>query len=117
MSSFDLKNFLSIIQNHKITYTFVAPPVVLYLAKSPLVEQFDLTSLRLITSGAAPLTKELIHAVHKRLGTEVKQAYGLSETSPVTHIQVSSKCTLMSKRRQSVGQGFFFWKDHPSIHD
>ena len=41
----------------------------------------------MITSGAAPLTKQLIYAVKDRLGTEVKQAYGLSETSPVTHIQ------------------------------
>jgi acyl-CoA synthetase (AMP-forming)/AMP-acid ligase II len=87
MSSFDLKSFCSIIQNRKITYTYVAPPVVLHLAKSPLVSEYDLSSLKMITSGAAPLTKELIYAVHDRLGTEVKQAYGLSETSPVTHMQ------------------------------
>jgi 4-coumarate--CoA ligase len=88
MSSFDLKAFCSIIQKHKITYTYVAPPVVLHLAKSPVVSEYDLSSLKMITSGAAPLTKELIYAVHDRLGTEVKQAYGLSETSPVTHMQV-----------------------------
>ena len=90
MSAFDLKKFCGIIQDHKITYTFVAPPVVLHLAKSPIVDEYDLSSLRMITSGAAPLTKELIYAVHDRLGTEVKQAYGLSETSPVTHMQVRS---------------------------
>jgi 4-coumarate--CoA ligase len=88
MSSFDLKAFCSFIQKHKITYTYVAPPVVLHLAKSPVVSEYDLSSLKMITSGAAPLTKELIYAVHDRLGTEVKQAYGLSETSPVTHMQV-----------------------------
>ncbi|KAL5332061.1 hypothetical protein ACEPPN_001604 [Leptodophora sp. 'Broadleaf-Isolate-01'] len=87
MSSFDLKLFCSLIQDHKISYTYVAPPVVLHLAKNPTVDDYDLSSLRMITSGAAPLTKELIHAVKKRLGTEVKQAYGLSETSPATHIQ------------------------------
>lgn len=87
MSAFDLKNFCAIIQDHKITYTFVAPPVILHLAKSPIVESFNLSSLKVICSGAAPLSKELIHAVHDRLGTEVKQAYGLSETSPVTHMQ------------------------------
>jgi len=87
MSAFDLKLFCSLIQDHKITYTYVAPPVVLHLAKNPAVDDYDLSSLRMITSGAAPLTKELIHAVKKRLGTEVKQAYGLSETSPATHIQ------------------------------
>ncbi len=88
MSSFDLKLFCEIIQKHKITYTYVAPPVVLHLAKSPLVDQYDLSSLRMITSGAAPLTKDLIFKVKERLGIEVKQAYGLSETSPVTHMQV-----------------------------
>ncbi|PVH74778.1 putative 4-coumarate--CoA ligase 1 [Cadophora sp. DSE1049] len=87
MSAFDLKLFCSLIQDHKITYTYVAPPVVLHLAKNPAVDDYDLSSLRMITSGAAPLTKELIYAVKKRLGTEVKQAYGLSETSPATHIQ------------------------------
>jgi acyl-CoA synthetase (AMP-forming)/AMP-acid ligase II len=87
MSSFDLATFCSLIQDHKITYTYVAPPIILHLAKSPLVSNYDLSSLRTITSGAAPLTKELIYAVKDRLGTEVKQAYGLSETSPVTHIQ------------------------------
>ncbi|KAK0111737.1 hypothetical protein ONS95_002076 [Cadophora gregata] len=87
MSAFDLKLFCRLIQDYKITYTYVAPPVVLHLAKNPVVDDYDLSSLRMMTSGAAPLTKELIHAVHKRLGIEVKQAYGLSETSPATHIQ------------------------------
>jgi acyl-CoA synthetase (AMP-forming)/AMP-acid ligase II len=88
MSSFDLHKFCSIAQEHKITYTYVAPPIVLHLAKSPIVEKYNLSSLKMITSGAAPLSKELIFAVYERLGTEVKQAYGLSETSPVTHMQV-----------------------------
>jgi len=89
MSSFDLKRFCQLIQDYKITYTYVAPPVILHLAKSPVVKEHNLSSLRMITCGAAPLTKELIFAVKERLGTVVKQAYGLSETSPVTHIQVS----------------------------
>lgn len=88
MTSFDLHRFCAIVQEHKITYTYVAPPVVLHLAKSPVVEKYNLSSLKMITSGAAPLSKELIFAVYERLGTEVKQAYGLSESSPVTHMQV-----------------------------
>jgi 4-coumarate--CoA ligase len=57
------------------------------LAKSPLVSTYDLSSLKVITSAAAPLTKELIFAVNERLGIQVKQAYGLSEASPATHLQ------------------------------
>lgn len=88
MQSFDLKPFCTNIQNYKITYSYIAPPVVLHLAKNPIVSDYDLSSLKVITSGAAPLTKDLIMAVHERLGVETKQAYGLSETSPVTHSQV-----------------------------
>lgn len=88
MTSFDLQKFCSIIQKYKITYTYVAPPIVVHLAKNPIISKYDLKSLKMITSGAAPLSKDLIYAVKKRLGTEVKQAYGLSETSPVTHMQV-----------------------------
>jgi 4-coumarate--CoA ligase len=87
MPSFDLPLFCRIIATHRITYGYVAPPVVLHLAKNPLVDNYDLSSLRFLTSGAAPLTKELILEVHKRIGLRVKQAYGLSETSPVSHVQ------------------------------
>ena len=52
---FDLEQFLRTIQDQKITRAFVAPPIVLALAKHPLVDQYDLSSLRSILSGAAPL--------------------------------------------------------------
>jgi len=93
MPVFNLQDFCSYIQDHKITYAFVAPPIVVHLAKNPLISDYDFSSLRMITSGAAPLTKELIYAVKDRLNTVVKQAYGLSETSPVTHIQVFNEDT------------------------
>ncbi|TGO15639.1 hypothetical protein BTUL_0038g00720 [Botrytis tulipae] len=88
MKSFSLPTFLSLIQEFKITYTYVAPPIVLHLAKSPVVEEYDISSLGNIVAGAAPLSRELIHLVKARLGVGVRQAYGLSETSPVTHIQL-----------------------------
>lgn len=88
MKSFSLPTFLSLIQEFKITYTYVAPPIVLHLAKSPVVGEYNISSLRGIVAGAAPLSRELIHMVKERLGVGVRQAYGLSETSPVTHMQV-----------------------------
>lgn len=63
------------------------PPVVLLLGKHPIVDKYDLTSLRMLNSGAAPLTQELVEAVYKRLKVPIKQGYGLSETSPTTHTQ------------------------------
>jgi acyl-CoA synthetase (AMP-forming)/AMP-acid ligase II len=88
---FDLEQFLRVIQDQKITRAFVAPPIVLALAKHPLVDQFDLSSLRSITSGAAPLDAALAQAAQDRLrkgadtGVNVGQGYGMTELSPVSH--------------------------------
>ncbi|MGZ4507579.1 MAG: 4-coumarate--CoA ligase family protein, partial [Blastococcus sp.] len=88
---FDLEQFLRTIQDHRITRAFVAPPIVLALAKHPLVDQFDLSSLRSITSGAAPLDEQLALAAQERLrkgadtGVTVAQGYGMTELSPVSH--------------------------------
>lgn len=87
MPKFDLEKFLSLIQYHKITYVYAVPPVILLLAKHALVEKYDLSSLRIVNSGAAPLTRDLVDAVYARLKLPVKQGYGLSETSPTTHVQ------------------------------
>lgn len=90
MPAFDMEVFLRAIQEHRITFIYVAPPVIVRLARDKLVDKYDLSSVKMITSGAAPLTKELVDAVHKRLGIKINQAYGLSETSPMTHTQVRS---------------------------
>ncbi|KAF2772343.1 4-coumarate-CoA ligase-like protein [Teratosphaeria nubilosa] len=87
MPAFDLKTFLQTVQEHRISFIYVAPPVIVRLARDKMVEDYDLSSVRMITSGAAPLTRELVDTVHKRLKIKINQAYGLSETSPMTHTQ------------------------------
>ncbi|GAA3176542.1 4-coumarate--CoA ligase family protein [Blastococcus jejuensis] len=88
---FDLEDFLRTIQDHKITRAFVAPPILVALAKHPLVDQYDLSSLTSILSGAAPLDESLALAVEQRLrkgadtGVTVAQGYGMTELSPVSH--------------------------------
>ncbi|MCI3241280.1 MULTISPECIES: 4-coumarate--CoA ligase family protein [Streptomyces] len=84
---FELETFLAAIQNHRITGLFVAPPIVLALAKHPLVAQYDLSSLKYIISAAAPLDASLAAACSQRLGLPpVGQAYGMTELSPGTHV-------------------------------
>jgi acyl-CoA synthetase (AMP-forming)/AMP-acid ligase II len=85
MPRFDLQTFLQALQEHKVTRAYVVPPIILALAKHPDVDAFDLRRLRCINSGAAPLGAEVQGALAKRLGCIVKQGYGLTETSPVTH--------------------------------
>ncbi len=82
---FDLEQVLRLIQDEQITYANVVPPIILALAKHPMVAQYDLSSLRMLLSGAAPLGAELADACATRLGVAVRQGYGLTETSPVTH--------------------------------
>ncbi|MEW1580181.1 4-coumarate--CoA ligase family protein [Streptomyces microflavus] len=84
---FDLAQFLEAIQTHRITGLYVAPPIVLALAKHPLVGEYDLSSLQYIVSAAAPLDAELAAACSARLGLPpVRQAYGMTELSPGTHV-------------------------------
>ncbi|MEM1250708.1 MAG: AMP-binding protein, partial [Acidobacteriota bacterium] len=85
MPRFDLEQFLTLAQDHKIKRGFVVPPVVLALAKHPAVDQFDLSSLQSLFSGAAPLGGELAEEAGKRLNCEVVQGYGMTELSPVSH--------------------------------
>ncbi|MDH3260581.1 MAG: 4-coumarate--CoA ligase family protein [Acidimicrobiia bacterium] len=82
---FDLEQFLQVIQEHQVTQAYVVPPIVLALAKHPLIDAYDLASLRRVFSGAAPLTADLAAEAAGRIGCEVVQGYGLTETSPVTH--------------------------------
>jgi len=83
MPRFDLTDFLRIIAEHRVSYVYIAPPIAVALAKHPVVDQYDLSSIEIIFSGAAPLDAELGHAVAKRLGTRVRQGYGMTELSPV----------------------------------
>ena len=85
MPRFDLPEFLRIIQDQSAPGLFIAPPIAVALAKHPLVDQFDLSACKAVFSGAAPLDAELAGAVAKRLGTMVRQGYGMTELSPVSH--------------------------------
>ena len=86
MPRFDLDQFLDLIQEHEISQVFVVPPIALALAKHPAVDERDLSSVENVMSGAAPLGAELSGKVAERLDCEVFQGYGMTETSPVTHM-------------------------------
>ena len=86
MPRFDLDGFLELIPKHGVTVAYVVPPIALALAKHPAVEKAGLSSLRMIMSGAAPLSDELAAAVAKRVGAPTIQGYGMTELSPVTHV-------------------------------
>jgi acyl-CoA synthetase (AMP-forming)/AMP-acid ligase II len=86
MPRFDLEGVLTHIQTHRTHRLYVAPPVVIALAKHPMVDLFDLSALKVIMSAAAPLGPEVAQAVAARLNCTVMQGYGMTELSPITHI-------------------------------
>ena len=83
---FDLEQVLGLIQDQRVTRFFAVTHIVLALAKHPLVDSYDLSSLRQIFSGAAPLSAELALEAGARVGCEVVQGYGMTEMSPVSHL-------------------------------
>ncbi|MFJ6697209.1 4-coumarate--CoA ligase family protein [Streptomyces sp. NPDC091272] len=84
---FELEQFLRTVQDQRINALYVAPPIVLALAKHPAVARYDLSSLEYVVSAAAPLDAHLAQACAARLGIRpVLQAYGMTELSPGTHV-------------------------------
>lgn len=79
---FEEKAFLETIQKYKIEVLTLVPPLMVFLAKHPLVDKYDLSSIKIIWCGAAPLSREVETAVKKRLNNpEIRQGYGMTETT------------------------------------
>ena len=86
LPQFTPESFLHAMSEYKVTDAPLAPPLLLFLTKHPSVSEHDLSNLKEILSGAAPLSVELAEAVKDRLGVKiVRQAYGSSEAA-MTHI-------------------------------
>jgi acyl-CoA synthetase (AMP-forming)/AMP-acid ligase II len=94
MPRFNFGAFLDILETRRVTRAHVAPPVVLALAKAPGVEGRDL-ALRVVISGAAPLDADTAERAGERLGAPVRQGYGMTEASPVTHFSSDDELATM----------------------
>jgi acyl-CoA synthetase (AMP-forming)/AMP-acid ligase II len=79
MPRFEPEAYLKAIEEHRVTRLYIVPTIAVLLAKSPLVDQFDLSSLRSIVSGGAALDPEIARMCQRRLGFHIGQGYGLTE--------------------------------------
>lgn len=86
MPRFDLAEMLRLSQAHRTRRIYCVPPVVVALAKHPMVEEFDLGCVETIMSGAAPLGPSTSELAAARLGATALQGYGMTELSPVSHL-------------------------------
>ncbi|KAH7884920.1 hypothetical protein F5I97DRAFT_1296635 [Phlebopus sp. FC_14] len=79
---FSYPEFLQSISRHKITHLFLVPPQVVLLCKHPATKEHDLSGIRLLISGAAPLSAELMNQLIKVIpNAQIGQGYGLTESS------------------------------------
>jgi acyl-CoA synthetase (AMP-forming)/AMP-acid ligase II len=76
---FDLEAYLGAIATHRVTISVVVPPIVLAMARHPAVARYDLSSLRVLGCGAAPLGADLQQECAARIGCPVGQGYGMTE--------------------------------------
>jgi long-subunit acyl-CoA synthetase (AMP-forming) len=84
MRKFDLKLLLSNIQRFRITYLLLVPPVVVTLLKTPLLAQYDISSVKFLLCGAAPLGPDASAQVEKLFSTNqarTRQGWGMTEAT------------------------------------
>ncbi len=76
---------LEAIQALRATIFLGAPPMFIAWVNTPGLESYDLSSLRIVNSGAAALPREVLSRFKEATGIEIQEGYGLTETAPVSH--------------------------------
>lgn len=81
MQRFDFEGMLKAVEKYRITYMPVSPPLITAFTKSELVNKYDISSIRLLGSGGAPLGKEVAESFKAKFpNVEIVQGYGLTES-------------------------------------
>lgn len=79
LGGFELKAFLGTIERERVQSIFVAPPMLSALLDSPILDETDVSSLEMLSVGAAPATTHRLRQAVRRFGPIVRITYGLSE--------------------------------------
>ncbi|CAN6972297.1 unnamed protein product [Brassica rapa subsp. trilocularis] len=88
MAKFDLERLLKNIEKYRVTQLWVVPPVFLALAKQSVVKKYDLSSLKYIGSGAAPLGKDSMEECARNIPNVVlMQGYAMTETCGIVSME------------------------------
>ncbi|OIW17005.1 hypothetical protein TanjilG_26758 [Lupinus angustifolius] len=101
MPKFDINSLLGLIEKHRVSIAPVVPPIVLAIAKSPDLDKYDTSSIRVLKSGGAPLAKELQQTVRAKFpNAKLGQGYGMTEAGPVL-----AMCLIFAKEPIDVKAG------------
>ncbi|CAN8308506.1 unnamed protein product [Cochlearia groenlandica] len=88
MARFELEKLLVNVEKYRVTQLWVVPPVFLALSKQSVVKKYDLSSLKYIGSGAAPLGKDLMEECGRNIPNVVlMQGYGMTETCGIVSVE------------------------------
>ncbi|XP_042520648.1 4-coumarate--CoA ligase 2-like [Macadamia integrifolia] len=101
MPKFEIGALLELMQKYKVTVALMVPPIVLAIAKCTITDSYDLSSVRMVKSGAAPMGKELEDACRAKFpNAKLGQGYGMTEAGPVL-----SMCLIFAKEPFDIKPG------------
>lgn len=84
MRSYNTARMIQLLAEHKVTTMITVPTMYTLMLVNPELEKVDLSSLRALSYGGAPMALDSIKALHQRLNIDLFNAYGLTETSSLT---------------------------------
>lgn len=100
----------------QVTALSLVPPLMTFLAKHPLVDKYDLSSVKRVGCGAAPLSSALETAVAKKLGLDrIMKGYGMTETSVICTSTFLSDDKLGTVGRPIFGMKMKVLKSYPIV--
>ena len=82
--AFDPGRVLAMMERHRVSHLFAAPSMLQALTRHPSAGDRDLSALRAILVGGAPITDATAVAAHRVFGDTLYQAYGQTEAVPLT---------------------------------
>jgi acyl-CoA synthetase (AMP-forming)/AMP-acid ligase II len=81
LPQFTMQGMLNVIQEYKLSELLMVPPILIRMVRDPIVDKYDLSHVTRFSSGAAPLSEEIIQALKKKFpNTGFKQGYGMTES-------------------------------------
>ncbi|RYC54212.1 hypothetical protein CHU98_g11995 [Xylaria longipes] len=79
--AFSMETMLKTIVEYQIPEILVVPPILIRLVRDPIVNKYDLRCVKRISSGAAPISEEILHLLKQKFpGSGFKQGYGMTES-------------------------------------
>ncbi len=88
LEEFTPEEVFRLVEEEKVTISNMIPTMLNFLINSESIDSYDLSSLRVILSGGAPIAPELVRQIIEKFGCDYVQTYGMTETSPYLTISI-----------------------------